>query len=233
MPNAPEPPWWRQRGEEPRPARRGLTREAIIDAAIELLDREGLAGFSMRRLAQQLGSGAASLYWHVGDKEELLSLVLDRIVGETPVPEPDPANWQEQVKEMAREARRQFARHRDAAQLSMGRIPAGPNSLPVLERTIAVLRAAGLPPRVIAYAADMFALYVGGFAFEESLRVPPLGDAGASAKQLGDYFRSLPPDEFPSLVALADDLTAGDSDERFEFALDLLVSGLEAMAARG
>ena len=98
--------------------------------------------------------------------------------------------------------------------------------MPVMERNLAILVAAGLPPRVISLAADMFALYVGGFAFEESLR----GDESADPEQLAEYFRSLPPDEFPTLVALADDLTAGDADERFEFGLELLVRGLEAMA---
>jgi hypothetical protein len=83
---------------------------------------------------------------------------------------------------------------------------------------------------VIAYAADMFALYVGGFAFEESLRVPALGDESASPEQLAGYYRSLPPEAFPNLFGLADDLTAGDADERFEFAIELLVRGLEAMA---
>jgi TetR/AcrR family transcriptional regulator, tetracycline repressor protein len=229
MPGAPEPPWRRKQDETPR-ERRPLTRDAIVDAALTLLDRDGLAGLSMRKLADELGVGAASLYWHVGDKEELLGLLLDRIVGETEVPEPDPENWQEQVKEMGRESRRLLQRHRDAAQISLGRIPVGPHSMPVLERYLAVLVAAGLPQRVIAHAADMFALYVGGFAFEESLRVPPLGNERAGQDQLAEYFRSLPPDEFPSLVALADDLTAGDNDERFEFALDLLVRGLEAMA---
>jgi AcrR family transcriptional regulator len=232
MAGAPEPPWWRTRGEGDRAERRTLTRDAIVDAALALLDREGLAALSMRRLAQELDAGAASLYWHVGNKEELLTLVLDRVVGETEVPDPDPENWQEQVKEMARQSRRLMQRHRDAAQISLGRIPAGPNSMPVLERYLAVLVAAGLPNRVIAYASDMFALYVGGFAFEESLRVPPLGDESATAAQLADYFRTLPPDEFPTLVGLADDLTAGDADERFEFGLELLVRGLEAMAER-
>ena len=230
MPGAPEPPWRRRQEGTPRAERRPLTRDAIVDAALALLDRDGLAGLSMRRLADELGVGAASLYWHVGDKEELLSLLLDRLVGETVVPDPDPANWREQVKELARENRRLFQRHRDSAQISLGRIPAGPHSMPVLERYHAILIAAGLPPRVIALASDMFALYVGGFAFEESLRVPPLGDEKAGQDQLAEYFRSLPPDEFPSLVALAGDLTAGDDDERFEFALDLLVRGLEAMA---
>ena len=232
MADVPEPPWWHTRDESDRGERRPLTRKAIVDAALALLDRDGLSGLSMRKLAQELDAGAASLYWHVGDKEELLSLLLDRIVGESKIPAPDPANWQEQVKEMGRETRRLLQRHRDAAQISMGRIPAGPESLPVLERYLAVLAAAGLPPRVIAYAADMFALYVGGFAFEESLRVPPLGDASASTAQLADYYRSLPPDAFPTLVGLADDLTAGDADERFEFGLELLVRGLEAMVTK-
>jgi TetR/AcrR family tetracycline transcriptional repressor len=222
MAAVPEPPWWRRR-PAPEREKRPLTRELIVDAGLALLERDGLQGLSMRRLAQELGTGAASLYWHVGDKEELLSLLLDRIVGESEVPEPDPDRWQETVKQLARSARRHLRDRRDAAQLSLGRIPAGPNSLPILERNLAVLAASKLPPRVIAYAADMFALFVGAFAFEESLQqqVP---------EELGAYFASLPPEQFPTLARLADDLTAGSTDERFEFAIELLVRGLEAMS---
>src|SRR3954469_4458570 len=223
MSAAPDPPWWRKR-PEPAREREPLTREKIVEAALVLLERDGMQGLSMRKLAQELGTGAASLYWHVGDKEELLSLLLDRIVGESEVVEPDPENWQEQLKELLRGTRRLMLKRRDAAQLSLGRIPAGPNSLPVMERTLAVLHAAGLPPRVVSYAADMFALFVGGFAFEESM--PPQGDPQA----LGEYFASLPAESFPTLTALAGDLTEGGADERFEFAIELLVRGLEAMA---
>jgi TetR/AcrR family tetracycline transcriptional repressor len=226
MPGAPEPPWRRRDGEPSRGERRPLTRGAIVDAALRLLDRDGIGGLSMRKLAQELDVGTASLYWHVRDKEELLGLLLDRIVGEAEVPDPEPDNWREQVKELGRENRRLLQRHRDAAQISLGRIPVGPESMPVLERNLAILVAAGLPPRVVALAADMFALYVGGFAFEESM-----GNEQADVAQLAEYFRSLPADEFPTLVALADDLVAGDADERFEFALELLIRGLEAMAA--
>jgi AcrR family transcriptional regulator len=225
MPSAPEPPWRRRREETPR---QPLTRDAIVEAALLLLDREGLSGLSMRKLAEELDVGAASLYWHVRDKEELLGLLLDRIVGEASVPDPDPKNWREQVKDLARENRRLLKSHRDAAQISLGRIPIGPHSMPVLERNLAVLMAAGLPPRVVSLAADMFALFVGGFAFEESMDAEP-----ADPSQLLEYFRSLPPDEFPTLVALADELVAGDRDERFEFAIELLLRGLEAMADDG
>ena len=220
----PDPPWWRKRGDPSRAERKPLTRDAIVDAALVLLEREGLQGVSMRKLAQELGAGAASLYWHVGDKEELLALMLDRIVGEAEVVEPDPENWQEQVKEMMRANRRLMLKRRDAAQLSLGRIPAGPNSLPVMERSLALLHAAGLPPRVISYAADMFALFVGGFAFEESM------GHESDPKAFGEYLASLPPEQFPTLTALAGDLTEGGADERFEFSIELLVRGLEAMA---
>src|SRR4051794_22689891 len=151
----------------------------------------------MRRLAQELGAGAASLYWHVGDKEELLSLLLDRIVGEAQVPDPDPEQWQEQLKELARSTRRLLKSRRDAAQLSMGRIPSGPNSMPVLERTLAVLAAAALPPRLVSYAADMFSLFVGAFAYEESITPDPQADA----EQFAQYLRSLPQDAFPILTS--------------------------------
>lgn len=223
MPDVPDPPWWRRRPAAARD-KQPLTRDAIVEAALVLLERDGLGGLSMRRLAQELGAGAASLYWHVSDKEELLGLLLDRIVGETELPEPDPEHWQDSVKELARAVRRHLLARRDAAALSLGRVPAGPNSLPTLERNLAVLAASALPPHVIAYAADMFALYIGAFAFEESMHT-------GVPDELGDYFASLPPEDFPTLSRLARDLTTGGADERFEFALELLVRGLEAMGS--
>jgi AcrR family transcriptional regulator len=63
-----------------------------VAAAVQLLDREGLAALSMRRLAEEIGAGAASLYWHVGSKDGLLDLVLDQVIGEGQVPDPDPGS---------------------------------------------------------------------------------------------------------------------------------------------
>src|SRR6201999_1807197 len=114
------------------------------------------------------------------------ALMLDRNVGEAEVVEPR-ETWQETVKESLRATRPLLAKRRGAPQISLGRVPAGPNSLPVMERTLAILAAAGLSAKVISYAADMFALYVGGFAFEESM--PSQGDPAA----IGEYFASLPP----------------------------------------
>src|SRR2546429_8153285 len=105
-PDIPPPPWQRLPDRSSRRRREPISREAIVKAAIDLLDREGLPALSMRRLGDELGAGAASLYWHVGSKDGLLDLVLDEIIGEQQVPDPDPARWQEQLKDAATSMRR-------------------------------------------------------------------------------------------------------------------------------
>src|SRR5215211_6987263 len=99
-PQIPPPPWQRVPERAPGRRRDPLTREAIVAAAIEVLDSHGLAGFSMRRVADQLDTGPASLYWHVGSKDGLLDLLMDHVIGEQAVPDPDPARWREQLKEV-------------------------------------------------------------------------------------------------------------------------------------
>src|SRR5262249_48625418 len=125
-PEVPEPPWSRRRATRERP-RSPLSREAIVEAALRVLDREGYDGLSMRRVAEELRTGVASLYWHLANKEELLQLVLDRVIGEVHLPAPDPERWQEQLKELAREWRAVYARHRDVARISHGRVPIRPH----------------------------------------------------------------------------------------------------------
>jgi AcrR family transcriptional regulator len=224
----PEPPW---RAAKPRRAPRvTLDRDSIVDAALTVLDREGLDGLTMRRIADELGTGAGALYWHVGSKEELLHLVIDRIGREVELPEPDPSCWQEQLKEMGREMRRLLKSHRDAARITLGRVPLGPNLVRVIEWQLALLRGAGIPDRTVALAGDLFALYVGAYAYEESLRTSsPAGDDASPHEVIAmirDYFASLPPDRFPHTVALADELVSGGPDERFEFGLDVIVRGI-------
>ena len=225
----PEPPWRRHRREAT--PRAPLNREAIADAALRLLDRDGLDGLTMRRLAGELGTGAASLYWHVQGKDELLELLVDRVMAEVALPPPDPSHWQEQLKQFGRESLRVMRGHRDIARITLGRIPMGPNVLRLIEWILDLLRAAGIPDRTAAYAGDLLALYGGAFAFEESLGLSPLGEGVAPEQATGmlrDYFAALPPARFPNVVALAEQLVTGDADERFEFGLDVLVRGLAA-----
>jgi len=219
-----EPPWWTPR----RPGRRRqpLSRDVVVEAAIRVLDREGADALTVRRLADELETGSATLYWHVSGKDELAELVYDHVMGEVELPEPDPSRWQEQLKDLGRQAYRVLLRHRDLARLSLGRIPTGPNMLRIMEWSIGLLRSAGLTDQAAAYAGDMFGRYLDASVLEVTMQ------SGPSPEAIGDYFRSLPPERFPNMTAATTAMFAGTDDDRFEFGLDLLVRGLATFETR-
>jgi AcrR family transcriptional regulator len=228
----PAPPW---RRTQPSP-RAPITREAIVEAALAVLNKEGIDGLSMRRVAEELGTGAASLYWHVRNKEELFQLIFDRVTGEIVLPEPDPARWKEQLKELGQQIRRVLSKYRDVARLSFGRIPAGPQTALLSEWLFTLLQPVGIPDRAIAYIGDIAGLYVGAFCFEESLGyASPTGEDLAPdqiVQMMRDYMLSLPRERFPRTLAAVDLIFAFNPEERFEFGLDLLIAGLENLAVK-
>jgi AcrR family transcriptional regulator len=212
----------------PAERKRGLSREAIVDTAMRVLDAEGLDAVTMRRVAQELGTGPASLYAHVANKEDLFALLIDRAVGEIEIPAGD-GDWQEQVKQFARAMREMFVRHRDLARANMGVVPTGPNALRASDRMLGVLRGAGLPDQVCAWALDLLSLYCTAIAVEDGMVDNPW-ESEEYHEQVHETFTSLPPDQYPNLAALAQALVTGDERDRFEFGLDVLVSGLAATA---
>jgi AcrR family transcriptional regulator len=233
----PPPPWQRLPDRSSRKRREPISRDAIVAAAVQLLDREGLAALSMRRLGEELGAGAASLYWHVGSKDGLLDLVLDELIGEVEVPEPDPARWQEQVKEAAKSQRRVSLRHPYLVRVSIGRIPMGPNALRVTESTLALLRAGGLSPRLAVQGYLLLIDTVNGFTLDETgvedggtPQLPP-EELQKAADMARDYIASLPTEQFPNMTELAGEFALSDPDERFEILIDIFVDGLARRAA--
>src|SRR5580692_1857098 len=119
----PEPPW---RAARKPSSRAPLTRAAIVDAALRVLDAEGVDRLSMRRVGEELGAGAASIYWHVRNKDELLQLVSARAMEEAGLPRPDPSRLQVQLGAAAVQLRAIVNSHRDVALISLGRAPTGP-----------------------------------------------------------------------------------------------------------
>jgi AcrR family transcriptional regulator len=232
----PAPPFRRVPERGTRPRRDPLTREAIVSTALRVLDREGLSGFSMRRVAEELNTGAASLYWHVGSKDGLLDLVLEEVIGEQidDIPEPDPKRWRDQLKEVARTMRRTILRHRDIVEISIGRVPMGPNALRLSERVLAIVRAGSVPDELAVQSYLLLISAVNGFTMDETgfsqdadAKAPPADEVG---RMVTDYLRSLPSDQFPNLIEAADHFAATDQDARFELLLDLFVDGLAARA---
>jgi AcrR family transcriptional regulator len=226
----PHPPWSSLRGKPP--ARTPLSREAIADAALAIVDAEGLDGLSMRRLAEELGTGPASLYAHVSGKSELLQLLIDRVAaGDVEAPPPDPERWQQQLKDFARRMRDALAAHRDLAGASLANIPTGPNVMRRIDGLLGILRASGLPDQVIAYAADLLPQYVTVDAYEGSLFAQRMEREPQYFEELTQYFAALPAERFPNVAALVPELMrGGEGDERFEFGLEVIVRGLAAMA---
>lgn len=225
----PTPPW-RRAGRKAPTTRQPLSQDAILDAAMRVLAAEGLDAVSMRRVAQELNTGPASLYAHVADKDELLELMLDRAMAGIQVPAADPARWQDQLKDLLRAGRDAMVAHRDIARVAQAVIPTRPNGLRMAEGMLAILRAGGLPDQVSAWAIDCLALYVTADAVESALHAGRHTSQGGFVDELRAFYASLPPDRFPNLIAMVGPLTAGEGDQRFEFGLDIFVRGLAAHA---
>ncbi|HET9173644.1 MAG TPA: TetR/AcrR family transcriptional regulator [Actinospica sp.] len=239
----PPPPWSRESGaRKARADKPSLSREAIVAAAIRVVDEEGYDAVSMRRVAQEFGTGAASLYAYVANKDELMDLIVDEIMresamGEGQEPADDVVEWQEQIKEMVRSGYRTMTAHRDIAKAMLGRIPFGPNGLRAVENCLRLLRAHGMPDHVAAYAGDLIGQYIVGTAIEDYMWQERYPDATPeqvteAMGEVGDYLESLPKEEFPNLTELARTMVGetGGPDaarfDRFELGLDILVRGL-------
>ncbi|WP_051811883.1 TetR/AcrR family transcriptional regulator C-terminal domain-containing protein [Kitasatospora sp. MBT63] len=209
-----------------------LTREALVTAALRILERDGVNGLSMRRLAAELGVKAASLYWHVRNKEQLLDLLTDALMADA-VPPPRRGSWRDQLREYGLRHRSHLLGRRDAAKVVAGRLAPGPHLLRLMEDQLDRLREAGFSDADAAQINYLLGAYVHGFVLQE---ITPLSAAEAAgtgraevARAAGDQLRGLPADRYPNLVDLADDLTTPTMDERFAFGLERLLDGLAVL----
>jgi hypothetical protein len=172
----------------------------------------------------------------VSNKEELLELVYDRVLGEIQLPEPDPSRWKDQLRAYAMEVHRVLGQHADVARASLASVPTGPNALRIGEYVFGLLLEAGMSPRDSALAVDRLSLYVCGDAYEASLHFAKMRETGLGlgeyfegfVGQIRSYYESLPPEVFPHMTKHIDTLLSEDGEARFEYGLELLLDGLEA-----
>lgn len=216
-----------------------LTRDRIVDVALDQMRENGYEAVSMRSIAKALGTGPASLYAHVANREELDQFVIDRIAGLMPHPVPDPARWDQQIIEYMHAALAVYRAHPGVARATMGMIPTMPGALSNAEDLMGLCVAGRVPPQYAAWACDMFALYLAAVAVEEDIWAERSKAAAAAGRPytmqaivsaVRDHFTTLPPETYPLLVEHADALTRGSGEERVGFALELLVAGLKALA---
>ncbi|ANN22144.1 TetR family transcriptional regulator [Amycolatopsis orientalis] len=197
---------------------------------MDLLAAEGLEAVSMRRGAQALETGPASLYAHVANKEELHELMVDHVLDFGPIPEPDPDRWIDQVKELLRQNVRALTAFPGIAKIAWAiQVPTGANALHQAEAMLAVLRAGGLDLKRALFAADALWLYTKAYAYEGAGW--QYGDVDVTmqeerGRQMVEYMTSFPPGTFPNLLGAGEYFSAETAQERFEFAIDLFLSGL-------
>jgi AcrR family transcriptional regulator len=200
---------------------RGLTREAIVAAAIAVADADGLAAVSIRRVAGDLGTRPMSLYTHIASKEDLLDLMVNEVIAEALVPEPLPEDWRAAVREIALRSHDAFVNHPWVVQAFGQRPRFGPNSLRHAEQSLAAVADLGLDERTAATLLGIVDEYALGHAMR-SLIAP-------SEDELRGIFTetlrsAVDLSEFPHLAAAG---VATPSDDAFEIGLDALIAGLE------
>jgi AcrR family transcriptional regulator len=219
------------RGRRSRPSKPDLTLPGIVETTLALVDELGMDNVSLRRVAQELDTGPASLYVYVSDRRHLLELVHDRVLGEIELPTEADGSWRERIILLLERAVAALGRHGGIGSIGLGRIPTGPNALRVTEEMLRLLRSGGVPDQACAYGVDLLSLVVAAAGYEESLyRDLGMQEESEIARTL-ESFTQLDPGQFPTIAALAPVLTRGGGEERLRWAFEVLVDGLGALRA--
>jgi AcrR family transcriptional regulator len=206
-----------------------LTRQRVVEEALAVIAQDGAQALTMRSLAARLGVVPGALYHHVGNKQQLHDLLLDGVLAEVDFHTYPSLAWTEQLKVLAHRLRQVLEAHPGIAVILKTRDPLGPHSLALAEAFLAPLQAAGFGDREAGLAFFLLVDYTVGFAVSSprtSVNEQRVRDA-ATRSQLHEFFRSLPPERFPALVALGEHVWLDNRDERFTAGLDVLADGLE------
>jgi AcrR family transcriptional regulator len=204
-----------------------LSRERVLRAAVNLADSDGIASLSMRKLAQELGVEAMSLYNHVANKDDLLDGMVDLVFGEIGLPEPE-EDWKTAMRQRAISAREVLARHPWAIGLMESRSRPGQATLRHHDAVIACFREAGFSMAMAAHAYSLLDSYIYGFALQQvSL---PFQEPAEVAGMAERFLRQFPAEAYPHLAEFTVQhvLQPGyDYADEFAFGLDLILDGLE------
>ena len=201
----------------------GLDTRAILRAAINLADREGLAALSMRRLGAELGVEAMALYHHIPNKDALLDGMVEELAAATPIPKLDTKNWQDGLRAYTRSQLDSLASHPNLVTLILSRPAVTERNLQMMEMLLESLGKAGFPPGRaldIVYALNALILVHAALGAGVGDAPAPHGEKGQDSR-LAD----LSAETYPLLTRAARQSRNRKPTARFEFTLDALLVG--------
>lgn len=202
--------------------RAGVTRDMVLDAAMALADRDGLAALTMRRLAAELGVEAMTLYHHVPGKDALLDGLVERLLVGASEPLRGDATWQDALRDAARSWRAALRAHPNLVPLVLTRPAVTVRNHEMLESALGLLRRAGFPP---ARGLDIVYAVAGFVVGQAATEMSGPGAPTQTEVLAGTDLRSFP------LLAEAASTGRGDRTDRFEDALDAMLLGFQTRAA--
>ncbi|OPX10220.1 TetR/AcrR family transcriptional regulator [Mycobacterium sp. AT1] len=215
----------------PRRRKTPLTPEHVVDTALKVVAAEGYEALTMRRLADALDTGPASLYAHVVNKADLDELLMGRLCAKLDLPEPDPDAWREQIRSVCTQMRDQYLKYPGISRAALAMAPTDLEIVRVNEGMLAILLAGGIAPQAAAWAVDALFLYVASYCLESSIARQRAADDDTEwvldRGELLRRFAALPAATFPNTTRYAAELTAGEGHDRFDFTLGLMVDGLD------
>ena len=209
-----------------------LTRERVLQAALALADAGGIESLSMRKLGQELGVEAMSLYNHVANKDDLLGGIVDLVVGEIAVAADD-KEWKAALRETAISSHEAFLRHRWACSLVM-RAGAGPARMRWMECVLRTLRRAGFSAELTHHAYHALDSHITGFTLWQVSM--PFSSREEMVDLAEGFLSEIPADEYPYVIEHAEQHIAPaspDGKTEFEFGLELILDGLERLRDAG
>lgn len=208
-----------------------LTREDVIAAGAQLLDSEGIEGISMRKLAKSLGTGPATLYWHVHDKDELLALILDDTMSHIEVP--GDGEWDERLIAILDHARRALLpRPMLVSVVWSAGWRVGPETLRVADAVLGCVAESGLPEDQVADAYFGLITFLLGFILAETSTAgnPEFGSDDAVEEPDGDAQAALE-ERFPNLARFGPGADLAGMQRRFEYGISDFIDGIKARTA--
>ncbi len=208
-------------------AKAGLSRERILDGALEYLDANGLPALSMRKLGAHLGVEAMTLYHYLPNKDALLDGLVDRVMelAFAGMDEPvagEAESWTPWMRRFAHSLRAALLAHPGVLPLVATRPVKSPEALRMTERWLAMMRAAGLPLGRAIDVVNVIATFTIGHTLAEVGQTP--GHEG-SEPDLDQQADQLDPHEFPNLTEILATRAGLDFDHRFAQAVDILIAG--------